>query len=390
VVESGIGIYAVTGAGLSTLGPAASAVPGQELIVWATGAGAVSFDETVPPPESADLQDAVQARIYAGGQMVAPSFVGRASCCAGLDQINFQLPRNTPTGCSVPIAVQAGDRVSNFVTIPVAAGGGTCADSTGLSGSDLVSPGSVGVLQLTSATTSPGGTGRIQVATADSAQASFVSGRSVLPMAPLGGCVVSTSNGPPPDNSSSGTPLDAGPSIRLSGPNAFSAVLARTKAGLYSADIPGDPFGNPGEYSFTGSGGRDVGPFTAALKTAPPVVWTNAGQIVNVRQAAGQLITWTGSNPGGTVLITGTSGPGDQPASGSATFSCAVTAAAGSFLIPDTVLLALPPTFAGGVPVGSLSVSSQGPLQRFTIPGLDLAFGIAVQRTSLNVIYARQ
>jgi uncharacterized protein (TIGR03437 family) len=148
VSKTAIGLYSSNGVGtgpaLATdlnyqpVGPLSSAKPGQGLILWATGAGPVAIDETVPAllnPQN--LETNINAQIYIGGQMVSPIFVGRASCCTGLDQINFQLPLDVSTGCAVPVAVQAGNVVSNFVTIPVAPSGGTCSDSSGFSGDDL-------------------------------------------------------------------------------------------------------------------------------------------------------------------------------------------------------------------------------------------------------------
>jgi uncharacterized protein (TIGR03437 family) len=390
VAKTTIGIYTVTDVNYVAIGAATSAMPGQELILWATGAGPVDFDETVPPASPVDLQSAIQARIYAGGQMVTPSFVGRAACCTGLDQINFQLPQSVSTGCSVPIAIQTGDVVSNFILIPIAAGGGVCTDSSGVSGDDPATPLKLGYLKISSVTTSPGGTGRIQIVTTDNAEARFAKSQDVFRSVPSGDCAVFPSTVVNPNDPIAGTPLDAGPSIGLAGANSFSIELPKAKSGFYNASVPGDPFGSPGEYVFTGRGGGDVGSFSVSVRTAPAIMWTNAGEVVNVHEAAGQMITWSGADLSGTVLITGTSGPGTQAAPASATFSCLVPAAAKSFLIPSAVLLSLPPTFAGGVPVGTLSVISQGSLQSFVIPGLDHAYGMAVQAINQNVVYVRQ
>src|SRR5262249_17113282 len=56
------------------------------------------------------------------------TYAGRSGCCAGLDQIAFQVP-DSPRGCTVPIAVRTeGRTISNFVSIPISAAGQSCSD----------------------------------------------------------------------------------------------------------------------------------------------------------------------------------------------------------------------------------------------------------------------
>jgi hypothetical protein len=320
--------------------------------------------------------------------------------------MNFQLPLDVLTGCYVPIAVLTADqRVSNFVTISIASKGGACSDSLGLSGNDLLllqhqGNLSVGVVAIHSITSGPGGTGLAPVVTTDSADAlffeydldTFAKTQGVFRAPTIGGCEVFTGggSGAVPADPFSGTPLDAGPSITLRGANALSTELMQIQKGSYGAMLPDDPFGSPGEYAISSPGGAQVGSFSALLKTAPILAWTNATQITTVHESAGQLVTWTGSDLTGTVQIIGASGPGSQGPFASASFVCTAPAAAQRFLIPPAVLLVLPPSIMGGNPPGTMAIRSQGLLQRFAVPSLDVAFGLATNETTQHVIYSKQ
>jgi uncharacterized protein (TIGR03437 family) len=406
IAQIAVGIYTTNGAGTGPasatdfnhkpIGPLSSAKPGQEIIVSATGTGPIPFDESLQPAaEPLNVQTKIDARIYIGGKMVSPSFVGRASCCSGLDQIIFQLPPDVTIGCDVPVAVYTREVVSNFVTISVAPNGGACSDSAEHWTNDLARlsrqwVSNLGLLEISSITSGPGGTGLAPIVTTNSAEARFVryDESTVTPTRAFfrtpspGSCVVVRSS--LPDRSLGGHPLDAGSVITLTGPEFFSAQLAKNGAASYSANFQADPFSSIGAYIFTGMGGTDVGPFTANLPVGPALAWTNANQIVTVHQSAGHLITWTGGDPNGNLQITGSSGPSFEPPFASAGFICTAETSAASFVIPSTVLLALPASSAGP---GSLTVSSQGPAQRFSIPGLDLGVGMTIDEIRQNVIY---
>jgi uncharacterized protein (TIGR03437 family) len=100
-----------------------AAHPGDQLVIWGTGLGA---DPTAP----------VQVRV--GGVVAIVGSQGRASCCSGVDQIQFTVPDGVP-GCYVPVAVQTSGGISNFATISIAPSGSACSDPLGWSASDLAS-----------------------------------------------------------------------------------------------------------------------------------------------------------------------------------------------------------------------------------------------------------
>src|SRR5579871_5684231 len=103
------------------LGFTAAANPGDVLELWGTGLGPVASDASGGP-----VSDPVT--VYIGGVQATVQYSGRSSY-TGLDQINVVVPPNV-SGCYVSVAVQTGNYVSNFGTIPVAATGRTCSDAS--------------------------------------------------------------------------------------------------------------------------------------------------------------------------------------------------------------------------------------------------------------------
>ena len=103
--------------------------PGDILIIWGTGLGPVAGNEAAGPLPGNQFPG---TEVFVGGQSANVPYAGRSGCCAGLDQITFQVPSTVPLGCFVPIAVRSGGVVSNFTTIPIATGSQNCSDAAGL------------------------------------------------------------------------------------------------------------------------------------------------------------------------------------------------------------------------------------------------------------------
>ena len=139
VAQSGFGTYSLSsngiGAGVITRPDYQVASfdnpvkPGDILIIWGTGLGPVAGDEAAGPLPGNQFPG---TEVFVGGQSAGVTYAGRSGCCAGLDQIVFQVPSTVPLGCLVPVAVRAGGVVSNFTTIPIATGGQNCSDSVGI------------------------------------------------------------------------------------------------------------------------------------------------------------------------------------------------------------------------------------------------------------------
>ena len=148
--------------------------------------------------------------------------------------------------------------------------------------------------------------------------------------------------------------LDAGASIAVTGP-AGNRSLAKTTVGstvLYSSTLDANgAYLTAGQYTLTGPGGPDVGPFNVHMTLPQRVDQKEATRTVN--RSAGVTVNWTGGDPTGFVQITGASSAGATPANlATVVFTCTARASDGSFTVPSIVLLALPASTtqsAGGV-----------------------------------------
>jgi uncharacterized protein (TIGR03437 family) len=425
VVAENVGIFTVassgSGPGVFTNGSnqansfVLAANPGEILNIWATGLGAISApDDQVPTTGNIGPAPTV----YVGGATVKPGYWGRSGCCSGVNQIQIQIPQNV-TGCTVPVAVQTGNTVSNFVSISVAASGRTCSDAqSGLSGSEyqkiISGSGSIGSVNLSRSTSTvtlppPIGSGSPEDMTNDYGFAGFLkytfssSNVGGLPFtySNYGACTVYYFNG----NSSSGPTgsyqsvgLDAGSAITINGPNGTKKLTSNT-TGFYSAALGADPVSgasgplylSPGAYQISGPGGSKVGPFQVNLQVPDILNWTNKAAAATVTRANGLPLTWTGGDANGLVVIEGTSlaGADESNLSGGA-FICTAKASDLHFTVPPVVLLSLPPSAvisAGGfsIPTGSvILINSSNPVA-FNANGLDYGFAtssISIQQST--------
>jgi uncharacterized protein (TIGR03437 family) len=93
-----------TGAVLNVNHPA---VPGQNVTMYFTGIGPITNNpgtgRAAPPSPLSQSTSAVSVTV--NGVPVQPSFTGLTPGFAGLGQINFQLPANTPSGNNVPVVL---------------------------------------------------------------------------------------------------------------------------------------------------------------------------------------------------------------------------------------------------------------------------------------------
>ena len=362
------------------------AKPGQTLILWGTGLGPVSSnEESAPAP--VDLRSQANVTVLVGDVEIAPFWAGRAQSLPGTDQINFTLPANAPVGCSVPLQVRVGGEVSNYTTVAITNAGDACThptlsretlarlDQGGTLTSGSFSLGTTSIslegLSLTSDTVS-GGFFRY---TADQ-----LNEADLMPVA-SGSCQVYRRVGTS-DEVASGpgaVALDAGAALSLNGGSVSNRSIPREPGHVYAA-LLGTGMSSSltaGTYTLTGTGGPDVGAFTARLTLAAPLR-VNALPAA-ISRSQNLTIGWTG---GGSdfVTITGMSGSRiggseSNPVYDAGVFVCTTTADKGSFTVPSSVLAQLPrtpPGAMGGDGMGTLAVlstsvpsSSSG---RFTAP----------------------
>jgi len=424
VTASAFGLATLNGAGsggvIATdlsyhlITPTASAAPGQIIVLWGSGLGADTKNNDRTYPNQQDNLN--NATVYIGGVSAKVVYAGRSQF-PGVDQIDVTVPEigdalafgdampghdtarassaGFQGGCDIAVAVVAANIVSNFGTLPVNPGNGVCEDAIyGINGSQLESMGSQGTVKGGSITLSQGSQPSSDFAALKPAAESFttsyqanavfdsstgaasVSGGSFLS---LGSCIVILGGGSGNGGTSNG--LDAG-SIALTGGGISTSLKEQLlSVGNYFVQLT-TPLMAGSAYTFTGAGGKDVGPFTVTVTFPNPINWTNESSTSTVTESQGQLITWTGGAPGTYVYITGASST--SPASGpsaSATFACAIPVADQQFTIPSYVLEALPKAS------GNLAVFNDAPGVNFTASGIDGGRALAGTYAENNVTY---
>jgi uncharacterized protein (TIGR03437 family) len=412
---TGPGVFTDQDGKVNTLTSAAHA--GDRLSIWGTGLGAINGDDAAAPPRG-NLD--VPLAVYVANVKVVVDYHGRSGCCSGIDQITFTVPP-VAQGCYVSLAVTTGNKVSNFTSLSIAAGGNsTCSDPTGLEASELKNVANGAAMNVADINfarfTLMQGSVQTEV---DKASAKF---RNYQPGAMLGSSRggIATFEGFPsagclvfPYVASSQTfinaifpaeisdndyrRLNAGAFLRVYGPPSqgvtqFSGAAGKTPSGIVNtnygpeywwADIP-PLFSDyyhllPGSYELNATGGVDVGAFSSAL-TIPEssLVWTNRDIFLNrVPRSQDLPLTWSGVG-GGMVAVLGNS-ISDQGVG--AQFFCVSPDATGGMTIPAWVLSALPASSASfefayfGGPSGFLGVANMlsGPT-RFRAPGIDAGY----------------
>ena len=382
---------------------ATPAKPGQYAIAWGTGLGPDGHSD-VDAPQPTDLP--VNLEFFVGGKPASLTYKGRSGCCAGIDQIVFQVPDGLD-GCYVPVVAKIGNAVSNFTTMSVSASGGPCSDAGGLSESDIQTAQRnnkirLGILDLFRADielvtgASSGSVTRYDQATATFADLTFSAllGMPVREISTPGSCTVW--RGSANDAILNRPPLLA-PHINLDGGTITVSGAAGSGTMNYRADYyygplataayaepqsgPGPVTGflEPGTFTVSSPGGgplpggTPVGGFSAQIAVAAPPKFDNRFAAGDVQRSQGVTVNWSGVDAGALVEIRGVSAPND-PAVAAVTFFCVEKASAGQFTIPPYVLLSLPAapgttTVANGSALGlSVGVTSTS---RFTAPGVD-------------------
>jgi uncharacterized protein (TIGR03437 family) len=390
--QQGTGAAVITNADNQVISALNPATPGQTVILWGTGLGPITGDET-QPPAAGNLSTPVTALVGVTNAQVV--YKGRAPCCAGLDQINFIVPQGQ-LGCAIPVLIRVNNIISNSATIAVS-NGGPCSDPTGLSSESLqllqsqgsLRIGSVFITRNTSDTPAfpgvPATTNVFEAASGNFArvdQAAILQSQGSFNQVSIGGCVVVNFSGQQSAPSfPSSTPLDAGASLSLNGPGGTRNVpkLAAAPGSYFTQLANAAPFYvAPGSHTFTGPGGADVGPFNASVTVPTPFTWTNA-PFTTINRSQDFTITWTGGPSGSYIVIGGYSAVINTDNTSYGTyFYCLVPPNPGRFTIPSAVLLALPVTTVTTIgtvsfPSGSIYVGSYV-VNPFTASGLDQGY----------------
>jgi uncharacterized protein (TIGR03437 family) len=399
VVQNNIGIYTVSTSGTGDaiafvnadaqlITPTHAANAGDVIVLWGTGLGPVNLDETMAVgANQADMPN-VPLKVYIGGKQAQVNFRGRNGCCTSVDSIYVTVPSGV-VGCAVSVVMQIAGMVSNATSIAIGDTSRTCTPvnpqvPVGFTGTYKVG----GIYLNRSVVTSAGVLGGPSMTTkSDAAGAGFqkitytsaAPTGSQLDVNAYGSCSVTSYRGnlPPPPIGGTDTPLDAGPSIGVTGPNGISKTLSKIANTISSYGAQFDQTATtlaPGMYTFNnGSGGADVGGFNATYTLPPLFTWNEQPTITSVTRSNGVTVTWSGGSSSAYVIISGTSTAGAT--SGGlpigASFTCTAHVSDGSFTVPPAVLLALPPS--GSTLPGSLYVETYDYAPFGPPPGLDAA-----------------
>jgi uncharacterized protein (TIGR03437 family) len=356
------------------------AKPGQTLIAWGTGLGPyAAADDTAGIVH--DFRGSLTIAAVVGGVSIPVDFAGRAGYAA-IDQINFALPSNVPTGCAVTLQISVNGVLSATTYISIAPStSATACVQPGYTTQQLqdfdkgvtITTGGFSLTQF-ALTVPPYGTLKY-----DSISGSFTqitgfqlaaSSTRNAGVTTSGSCVVvpSTCNGTVA--ATHVTNLDAG-TVTLTGPagtNLTNQKLTEDASygynytiGTEGITIPGQTSSStilPGTYTLTGAGGTDVGSFNPSIQLGSPLT-LNSPLPATVTESAGLTLNWTGGNASDVVQIFGYSGTGcgtgANQVTNAAAFYCTTTAGQRTFTVPASILTRLPTVTAAQITAGTAS-----------------------------------
>lgn len=338
-----------------------AANPGDTLTLWGTGLGPVTGNDVSGAGLGQNMPN-IPLTVWLGGVRAPVVYQGRSGCCVGEDQIVFTVPADTPTGCAVPLAVQIGGRVSNTTALPVADGSRNCLptyppyDSVSLEQAILTGTFTSGAITLNHSTRG-GGAFEDDVKfeffklTANPGMPPYLP--SWFDVTPLGTCIVYNNLDTNLNLPISGALLDAGASFTVTGPN--GSLAAPSNFGNFSKINAAGTFLVPGAYTVSGTGGADVGPFTANISISPSLTLASPADGATVTRSNGLTVNWTGGT--GYVQIQ-VNAPTNNTFTTGAAAVCLAAASTGTLTIPPYVLEALPATNLAGLVLSSVTVNT--------------------------------
>jgi hypothetical protein len=353
----------------------------------------------------------VQVEVFVGGQAASVFYSGR-SLYAGIDQINFYVPAAAPAGCYVPVAVRlAGTVVSNTATMAIDPKGAPCTDAANPLSAIFRAGGRFGAALLRHEDDQMTVDGAAQSFSVDSAALSLRQEAGgawafnpYVSFPPVGTCTAYGIAGLFPTTSdlpgiaATVKDLNGGASVSLTGPSGTANLPQSTASPVVyagvatSQNLTGVPlsfFVNGMSNTLAGTGGADVGAFTANITASAEPAWTNSANVATVTRSAGFTVTWSNAPAGANVvsIIGFNVDPANNISGG---FQCLASPAAGSFTVPALALANVPATPAGlAVVRGWISVGA-APLSSpvsFTASGLDKGIAIFGSSSQQTVVF---
>jgi hypothetical protein len=316
-----------------------------------------------------------------GGVTIPVDYAGRAGY-AGEDQINFTLPANITTGCSVSLQISVNGNLSPATSIAIAPDanssacvipGYTTSQLQRLDQGGTITAGGFSITQFAITVPQIGNVKSNSVSGGFTKLTGFQlssAAQANVNVIQQGSCqIIQSTSGSGAVSGGSLTYLDAG-NVTVNGPagsNLTNSALKESTDFSYSLSstegfaIPGQAnFSLPaGTYSLTGAGGNDVGTFNTSISVGSPLTVTG-GLPTSVTRSNSLTLNWTGGNSSDLVEIVGGSststGTGTNVTTTSTTFICLTTAGQKTFTVPASILQQLPATT--GTNTGILEVAS--------------------------------
>jgi hypothetical protein len=315
------------------------------VILWGTGLGSARENEIT---------------VELGGVEIFPDYAGPAPGFPGLDQINFRLPPSgILDGCYVPLVVKAPtniisipggpDRVaSNELTIAKSSIAGPCRHPFILTENQLSALDSGQRLVFASAqlrsftlNSASSSSARIDFNPKSALEVELLSreGSAIAP----GACTVARGVAKIPIPVLITGEGDAGPWVKLTGPETTLQVPGLAGSGLYSA--PYEAGFTPGVWRLEAPGGTVVGAFQTEQRLPPTVRWRNREELANIDLSRDLHAAWDGAGYTDADLATFT------VQSILASAQCHVLASAGGVTIPADLMKQLQPPIQLGLEV---------------------------------------
>jgi uncharacterized protein (TIGR03437 family) len=323
VAESSFGIFPM---------PGTTAAPGDIMTIRGTGLGSARKPE-----------------VLLAGRAASVRYAGPRRDHAGEDEIRFEVPRDAPQGCFVPIEVRSGGVWSNVATIAIAPKGRLCAATAPWIESDSL------VLLVRA---------KIHISILDFSEdlglANFARGRPDQPrleltLPPVGVCTAYT-------RSLSSDELnewlkargveytDAG-QVDISGPLGTKAIVRRPRGPFgYWNTLGGGISGprkrlaplflEPGPYDIRGMN------FQAGTIVPAPVEWTNRAQLDVIDRSRDFAFTWKGAAADDRILMAVANL--DQATGAFGLAACVAPGGAGQFTMPARMMANLPAVTGAG------------------------------------------
>jgi uncharacterized protein (TIGR03437 family) len=121
--QNGIGPAIITHADFSLVTPADPALPGETVVIFLTGLGAVNppIADGAQGPSAEPFSRVTDPNLLVefGREAGGIQFAGAAPCCVGLYQINVEVPTTVVVGPAVPVAIQTTNGFSDLVDIAI-------------------------------------------------------------------------------------------------------------------------------------------------------------------------------------------------------------------------------------------------------------------------------